>query len=101
MAAFEGVRQKEDVVEVSQGESSGLLLFYSREVPPERDEKLPKRDQGRKIEYFILTRDPEKPIADHEVTGQFLRNATECPTKRAVWRCTSPSTPKAEIVSLT
>ena len=75
-------RQKEDVVEVSQGESSGSLLFYSREVPPERDEKLPKRDQGRKIEYFILTRDPEKPIADHEVTGQFLRNATEAPDEK-------------------
>jgi SecD/SecF fusion protein len=69
-------REKDEVVE------QGGLLFYSREVPAERDARLPKREQGKKYEYFIFTRDPEKPIADHEVTGKYLRQSTEGPDEK-------------------
>lgn len=73
---FAEARKENRTVEV------GDLLMFSREVPAERDARLPKRDQGRKVEYFVLTRDSEKPTSEHEVTGNFLSRAYEGPGDR-------------------
>ena len=72
-------RQKDEVVEIPQ--LAGALL-YSRDLPSERDQRLAKREQGRKIEYFVLSRDPDQPLADHEITGRFLRTVMEAPDEK-------------------
>jgi SecD/SecF fusion protein len=48
----------------------GGALLYSRRVP--NPSRLPKADQDKQIEYFLLTRDPQK---GKEVTGLYLTSA--------------------------
>jgi SecD/SecF fusion protein len=50
--------------------SLGGALMYSRRVP--NPSRLPKDEQGKQIEYFLLTRDPQK---GKEVTGLYLQYA--------------------------
>jgi SecD/SecF fusion protein len=48
----------------------GGALLYSRRVP--NPSRLPKGDQDKQIEYFVLTRDPQK---GKEITGLYLQSA--------------------------
>jgi SecD/SecF fusion protein len=50
-------------------------LFYSREV--KNPDRLPEKDRGKKYEYFILTRDPERDEDGRPkaVTGEYLVSA--------------------------
>jgi SecD/SecF fusion protein len=50
-------------------------LFYSREVT--NPDRLPEKDRGKKYEYFILTRDPERDEDGRPkaVTGEYLVSA--------------------------
>jgi SecD/SecF fusion protein len=50
--------------------SLGGALMYSRRVP--NPSRLPKDEQGKQIEYYLLTRDPQK---GKEVTGLYLQYA--------------------------
>ncbi len=58
------------------GGGQDMILIYSREIPSTRE--LPKKDQERKYEYFVLTRDPEtdpKTGQPKAVTGAYLTKA--------------------------
>lgn len=53
------------------------VLLYSRKV--QNEIALPDKDRGKRYEYFILTRDPEK---DKAVTGKYLINAEQTTDRR-------------------
>lgn len=53
------------------------VLIYSRKVVNEAS--LAEKDRGKRYEYFVLTRDPEK---DKAVTGKYLVNADQTMDRR-------------------
>jgi SecD/SecF fusion protein len=72
---MEEARKHNWVVEYGRGGAYGTHLFFSREVL--NPDRLPERDRGKKYEYFILTRDPERDAEGRlqAVSGESLNRA--------------------------
>jgi SecD/SecF fusion protein len=64
-------RAKGEPIAFPESMMRGGILLYSRNV---LNPRLPETEANKRIEYFVLTRDP---LPDMEVTGQHLRDARE------------------------
>jgi SecD/SecF fusion protein len=66
-------RDKGEAIQIPEqgGFPRGGMLLYSRNV---LNPRLPEKEAGKLVEYFVLTRDPEK---GKEITGQYLTEAKE------------------------
>jgi SecD/SecF fusion protein len=72
-------RKQGKAVLFPMGSGSDAILIYSREIPSARQAQLPKKDQDRRYEYFVLTRDPkidEKTGQPKNITGKDLVDAS-------------------------
>lgn len=69
----------EDKVQHNPIEISSGFLLYSRRIPDTRT--IPAKDKrlGKKVEYFLLVRDPEP---GKEITGDYLSSAKQGPDER-------------------
>jgi SecD/SecF fusion protein len=78
-ATIANKRKQGKAVLLPMGSGSDAILIYSREIPSARQVQLPKKDQDKKYEYFVLTRDPkidERTGQPKNITGKDLVDAS-------------------------